>query len=379
VTSPRPLLYLGSVAFFHAGAVQALYGPSFASLQARFGVDVAEVGGSVAAHFGGAFVGVLLPSLLLVRFGYRWLMVAAAGLMAVGAGGVATAPVWWAALAASFVVGVGYGLSVVLYNLLLARVFGRRGAMAVNLINGAFGIGAVASPALVGWASGALGVGASALTVTFGGAGVLAALVALLASRAPAVPPPQVVAGGAARWAAVPVAATALFAVMFFVYVAVEVSTAAWAPTHLAERVGPARAALAASLFWGAMTVGRFVAAVIGSRVAPAPMVVGASLVGLAGMLLAAVPALTLAGYALAGLALGPVFPTSIAWLQQRFGPLAERVGPVVIASGNLGPVLGAPAVGLAVAALGVASIPLVLAGVVAALLVLAMVAALQR
>jgi MFS transporter, FHS family, glucose/mannose:H+ symporter len=173
----------------------------------------------------------------------------------------------------------------------------------------------------------------------------------------------------------VPIGPTLLFAAIFFVYVAAEVSTASWAPTHLSDRLGPARAALTASAFWLAMTVGRFVAAAVASRIRPGPLVVAASALGMVGLLLTQFGPLALAGYVVAGLALGPVFPTSVAWLQARFGPDTERVGPLVIASGNLGPVLGAPAIGMAVAALGVGAIPIVLGGVVAVLASLALAA----
>jgi predicted MFS family arabinose efflux permease len=70
----------------------------------------------------------------------------------------------------------------------------------------------------------------------------------------------------------------------------------------------------------------------------------------------------------LAGLGFAPVFPTTIAWLQWRFGDRGERLTPFVIASGNLGPVLGAPAVGVVVMASSPESIPSVLAGVAALL-----------
>jgi MFS transporter, FHS family, glucose/mannose:H+ symporter len=166
-----------------------------------------------------------------------------------------------------------------------------------------------------------------------------------------------------------PVGAALLFAALLFVYVASEVSTSSWAPTHVAAQFDAARGALAASLFWVGMTAGRFLAACLRPpRAAARPRagVLGGRARGAA----AGGPAgLGAAGYVVAGLALGPVFPTSVVWLQQRFGERAEQVGSLVLAAGNLGPVLGAPAVGLAVAALGPDAIPVVLAAVVGLLL----------
>jgi MFS transporter, FHS family, glucose/mannose:H+ symporter len=366
---------LGMAAFLYLGGIQAAYGPSFAALQARFGVGLGEVGGSVGAHFLGGFVGVMASGLLLARFGYRPLLVAASLLVAAGAATVAFAPAWGVALLGALVIGLGYGHSVVLYNFLFARAFAPRGAAAVNLINGGFGIGAVLVPALVGWTT-ALRLArapdgiASVTPLVFGAIALVGVALALAVLRAPGLP--GAASGpGPRRGGRAPVAAAALFAALMFVYVAAEVGTSAWAPTHVAGQVGAARGALAASVFWIAMTVGRFGAAALAGRWRSRDLVLGAAALGTAGLLVAALPGLALVGYALAGVALGPVFPTTVVWVQQRFGARAEQVGSLVLAAGNLGPVVGAPAIGVAVAAIGTEAIPLVLAAVAGALLAL--------
>ena len=380
-TAKRALMALGLLAFLHIGGLQATYGPSFAALQARYAVDVAEVGMSVSAHFFGAFVGTLLAGAAVARFGYRRLLVSGSLLMASGSVAVGLAPTWILALLGALLGGLGYGLSVVLYNFLFARVFADRGAAAVNLINGTFGVGAVLAPAMVGLATAALVAreGAQVALVTplvFGGSALLGMVVAAGAARIPWLPPPQSrQAAAAGMRGALPLVAVTLFAGVFFVYVAVEVSTAAWAPTHVAGQLGPALAALAASVFWIAMTIGRFAAAAVGARVRPRDLVLASSALGLVGVLIAQAPGLALVGYAAAGLALGPVFPTSVAWVQERFGTRSEQVGPVVIAAGNMGPVLGAPAVGVVVAAAGADAVPTVLAAVLVVLVVLVVVA----
>jgi len=156
------------------------------------------------------------------------------------------------------------------------------------------------------------------------------------------------------------------------VYVAGEVNIAAWAPTHMQELVGPARAALVVSVFWFTMTLGRFGIAFFGGRSDPATLVVAAATLALGGLLLTNHPPLAVVGYAIAGLGMGPIFPTTVVWLERRFGDQTVRVGPLLLAAGNLGPVVGAPAVGLVVAALGPLAVPSVLAGLVGLLLVLA-------
>jgi len=373
-------MVLGILAFLHLGALQAAYGPSFAALQVRHGVGVAEVGTVVSAHFLGGFVGVLASGALLARFGYRRLMIQVALGMAIGGAAVGFATGWLAVLAGAALVGLGYGVSVVLYNFMFARAFAPAGASAVNLINGAFGVGAVAMPALIGLATAVLvardpGRIAEVPPLVFGAATLLALAVVAMALRVPWLPPrtgarpsSHARAGGAATHRPPVAGAAALFSALLFMYVAAEVATTSWAPTHLTDAFGAARAALVVSVFWIAMTTGRFLAAAFAGRLRPGDLVLGAVALTLVGIVLARLPGLAFVGYAVVGLGLAPVFPTSVVWIERRFGDRAERVAPWILAAGSLGPVLGAPAVGVAVAAAGAAAVPTVLAGVFAAL-----------
>ena len=84
----RALMALGLLVFLHLGLLLAAYGPSFAALQLRHGIGVAEVGTSVSAHFFGGFVGVLAAGLVIARLGYRRAMVLSAALLALGGAGV---------------------------------------------------------------------------------------------------------------------------------------------------------------------------------------------------------------------------------------------------------------------------------------------------
>jgi fucose permease len=367
---------LGIVAFVHLGTIQASYGPLFGALQQRFAVGVAEVGVSVGANFLGGFFGVLLSSLLFRRLGYRHAITLATLLLGGGLTGVALSPNWMGVLVGAATTGFGYGVAVVLYNLLFARAFAPRGAAAVNLINAFFGVGAIVTPAFAAAviaaqvAGGPAGI-ASAPPIVFGAIASLAVVVLLMLRRVPSFPAVSTPLGErhpAVAWPLL-IGPLALYAGIFFLYVAVEVSTASWAPTHLERFVDPATAALAVSLFWGAMTLGRFGAAALGGRIAAGTLLLGSVSLALVGVLMTPFAALAFLGYALTGLGLGPVFPTTVVWLEERFGDATVVVAPIALASGNLGPVIGAPAIGLLVAALSTAAIPWVLAGFVALLL----------
>ncbi len=362
----RLLLATGALTFLSIGAVQAMYGPAFPALLGRYAIGIGQVGAVVSAHFLGSFVTIAASGVLLARFGYRNLMTVGAGGLALGAAGVALSPVWSGTLAAAFVGGLGFGLLDVTVNLLFARSFGGHSTAALNLLNAAFGLGAVAGPVLVG----AL---APRMAPPFLLLAALTAVAGALMLRVP-VPRPLTPPTGAPRAPRGPLLG---FMVVYFLYVSVEVGVASWEPTHLAPVVGEARAAFLTGLYWGALTIGRFVAVGVSSAVRPADMVFGAAVLATAGAWLAGVPGWAAPAYALVGFAFAPIFPTTLAWLQEVFPQRAERIAPLVIAGANLGPVLSAPAIGWVVAATGSGSIPLVLAVLVTLLLV--SVAALWR
>lgn len=376
----RKLMAVGLLAFFQLGLIQAAYGPAFISLQARHGIGVAEVGTSVGMSFFGGFFGVLISGVLLVRFGYQRLLLGATSLLTLGMATVGWAPDWGWVLTGAAISGFGYGVVVVLYNFLFARAFAPQGAAAVNLVNAMFGVGAILMPSVVaGITAWQVGIEPARLALVPPYAFSLVAMVGALVFLAlwslpwfPERPARQLSARGLAG---VPLLSAGLLAAVLLVYVAGEVSIAAWAPTHLEGLVGAARAALVVSLFWATMTVGRFGVALFGGRSDPARLVLTSVVVALVGISLAHIEGLAFLGYALAGLGMGPIFPTMVVWVERRFGEQTVRVAPVVLAAGNIGPVVGAPTIGLVIAATGSQAVPSVLAAVLALLLVVTLAA----
>ncbi len=355
----RNLLGAGSLIFLSIGALQAMYGPAFPAFLARYDVGIGAVGGVVGAHFLGSFVTIAASGVLLARFGYRPVLLAGTLALAAGASGVALSPAWGWTLASALLGGLGFGLLDVSTNLLFARGFGARSASALNLLNALFGLGAVLGPLLVGLLAPSL-----LLPFAIAAAVTLMAGVLVLGLR---VPPPLETPAGlrGAPWA--PLIG---FVVLYFVYVACEVGVSSWEPTYLAPALGEARAAFFTSVYWASLTVGRFVAAAIGSSVRPRDLVLGASVLALAAASVAGIDGWAPVAYGLVGFAFAPIFPTALAWLAEVFPRRSEQVAPLVIAVANLGPVLGAPAIGWVVARTGPAYIPAVLAVLVGALAV---------
>jgi fucose permease len=358
---PRPLTRTAvagcCAGFVVIGALQALYGPAIPAIRARFGVTPAVAGLGLSAQFTGALIGVVVFELLRSRFSDRALLGASYTLMAAGAVLFAISPSWPAALGASLMTGVGAGGIDYGLNRLFAVSFGRRSTAMLNLLNAYFGVGAVAGPALVGW------VGASHYPWLF--AAVAAASVLLIPTlggvgRTPppaAAPARAPVSRARTRWI------VAAFVTIYVLYVAIETGAGGWEPTHL-EAVGYSAsvAATATSVFWLALTVGRFVAVPVSLRW-PGPAIVIGCCLGMAIFLGAAtVPAAAPYAYAGLGLACAPIWPTGLPWLA-RSAPTVAAASAYVMAASMVGGIAFPPLLGRAIEVAGVRSVPLVLGG----------------
>lgn len=187
----RPLLTTvaitaSCVAFVVIGALQALYGPAIPALREEFGISPAVAGLSLSAHFVGALLGVLIYHVLRGRLNNRVLLGGSYLLMAAGAAVFAFSPSWNLALTGTFVIGLGFGGIDYGLNQLFAIGFGRRSTAMLNLLNGHFGVGAIAGPALIGW------LGADRYPQIFLGVGVVCLLILVtlggVAAREPEPP-----------------------------------------------------------------------------------------------------------------------------------------------------------------------------------------------
>ncbi|MFD7553273.1 MULTISPECIES: MFS transporter [unclassified Streptomyces] len=356
----RPLLTTvaitaSCVAFVVIGALQALYGPAIPALREEYGISPAVAGLSLSAHFVGALAGVLIYHLLRGRLNNRALLGGSYVLMAAGAAVFAFSPNWTLALAGTFVIGLGFGGIDYGLNQLFAVGFGRRSTAMLNLLNGHFGIGAIAGPALIGW------LGADNYPEIFVGIGVVSLLILVtlggVAAREPRPEPAEGAPAGGAR--VLPIIAA--FIGIYVLHVAIETGVGGWEPTHLeAVGYGAATAATATSAYWAAMTVGRFVVAPLSLRWS-APSILIVCCAGMAGfLLLATVPALAPYAYFGVGLMIAPIFPTCLPWLN-RAVPGVSAAGAYVIAASMIGGVAFPPLLGGVIDTMEVKTVPLVL------------------
>lgn len=341
------------------GAGQSLFGPALEPLATRFSIDLSAVSLIISLYFLGAGTAILAAGLLVRRFGYARVLGASAALMMLGGLLIGVAPTWPLVLAAALVMGVGFGVLNISTNLVLLRHFQAHAAAPVNMLAALFGVGAILGPLLLG-----------ALLPRVGLPFMLVALLAAFAIvpnlRLPEPGPLPPKRNG------LPAFGPLLgFLVLLLVYVASEVSGAAWEATHLTPYFGVEQAAYLTSLYWLALTIGRFIATPLSAHISPQRLVLGAAALALVGALLTHVIPIAPAAYMLLGFAFAPIFPTSLVWLQHVFPGRVEQVTPLVMSVANFGAVISAPVIGLAVTRYGSDVIPSALSLSVALLVVL--------
>ncbi|HEX9440770.1 MAG TPA: MFS transporter [Roseiflexaceae bacterium] len=341
--APRGTMIASCASFFALGLMTAALGPALPDLAANSGSSLATIGGVITALFLGALISLSVAGPLNDRLGQRPVLIVGVVLLALGTLGIAASHWLPLTLLCAVVAGLGHGAIDISTNVLIAEVFVGRSAAALNLLNVFFGLGAVAGPAIAGltlrlWntALPALWIGA-ALTL------LQAPLIPLLADAPRA---PHAVAGKSRAAALFRTPLLWALGVLVLLYVGVENGIGSWTTAYLASttRLDHATAALAASGFWLALTGGRVIAALIGTRLTPNRLLLIALIGAFAGgvLLVASVgnAPLTIAAVLFMGLCFGPVFPTTLAITTATFRQAPGTAASAVVAMGSFGGML---------------------------------------
>ena len=326
------------------GLLWAAYGPAIPQLQRQFGIDEAAAGVPLGIQSAGSVLGALAVPLLLRRLGYRAVFASAFVALVVGSLVIGFLPAWAAILVGAGVAGLGLGCCDTLVSQSFIVGHGRRGAAMVNVAHGCFGIGTVLAPALLAV------LGAQNWRVMFL---VVAGLIVLAGTGLPGIAQHSTMPGAATARTAPRMSRVGLwvvvgFLVLYIAHFGVQSGIGSWEPTRLIDQgYAEQQATLATSGYWLAMVVGRVAAIPFANRFRPSRIVIVSSLGMTAAVLLATlVPGSTVWAYLLAGLMIGPIFPTGLTWLltsgHANGGTFSYVVASALAGSIVLPPLLGA-------------------------------------
>jgi fucose permease len=337
--APSPVIfYLLCAGFIVNGIVISFIGPLLPVFSAKWGLDDARAGYFLLVQFLASFIGVLFSSRLIAAKGFKPAITL--GLVLLGIGfALLSAPTFHLSLVAAGIYGLGYGFNTPGTNLWVSESYGERRASALNVVNLAWGIGAIVSSPLAKFTIRTATVNSLLLVI---GATCLVLAVALLRMKFGhpyhEVDAPDTLPVSSKNSFGV----AALLGTLFFVYVGTEVGTSSWSPMHAQ------RAAEWATNNW-ALTPMFFFAGLLGGRGAAAAILLQLNEVSVAisGLFVAAIgelifitahsPAALFGGAFCAGLGLSSLYPIWVAWLSKWFGERARKVGGVMFALAALG------------------------------------------
>ncbi|MFC4858633.1 MFS transporter [Actinophytocola glycyrrhizae] len=330
-----------AVVFGLLGLFQATLGPLIPLLRDRDDLSAGTAGLLVTGFFGGSLVSTAVGGLLSDRFAGPPLYVTSAVLLPAGLGLLALPAGWPVPLLAVAVAGLGFGGLVLIINTVMAA----RGLTYVNLVNGTYGLGAAAGPALI--------------SVTHGGVLFAVLAVGVLVSLPWTVPSAETTVERARLRMSLPLV---LFCAMLFCYAGVETGLSSWEATHLrAHGYSADTAAALTSLFWLGLAGGRLLVPLVTRNWSPPRLIVSALLACGASLSVIAFDFSAPAGFLLLGACAGPIFPATLAWIARTL-PHPRRVNAAVLTVAMLGNAAVPALIGFGLEATSVLALPLFVA-----------------
>ncbi len=304
--SPAKTLAVLHPAFALTGVCHSIGGPLLPSLQPEFHLNDAQAGLLLFAYFSGTSLGALLC-------GRRHARTLALGFLGLTAAALAVAAANRALLYPVFLLfGICVGVPMTAVSMLAGRTFGARSAAPLTLLNFTWSAGALFAPLL---ASRLLnGHTFRAAYLVLAAASLIAAIsCALQLKDSPQTHSPAPTSSPTSNLRLI-----AVFALLTFLEVGVENTSAAWLSTFVLRTAGtgPSLAAAASSFYWGGFLASRGMASLLLLRVPPGRLLGGAAFAGiLAGTALLSTPPTFYHALAMIvlGAALAPIFPLLLA------------------------------------------------------------------
>ena len=345
------------------GATASFFGPLVGAIAQRFHESIAIAGTSLSMYFVGGFVGVMIGWFIVQHLQGRVATIGGLLSLALGSGCVVVAThlhQWSLFCAATVVLGVGFGALDFSLNTILGRSAIEGRAQRLSFANAFWGVGSILGPLLIAI------IHPQHFVTLF----AIIAVASLLLSplfrglHAPALRSAQHEQSLSPR----PVLVT--FIIAFILYVSVEMASSGWMATSLhsagfSERTG----AIVTASFWGALTVGRMLGGRLHRHLSAQQLVVSGLIAAIVLSLAATVHVVAPFAFVALGLAIANVYVFGIIWFQETVGTDNRGLSLIIVWT-MAGGVLGPSATSFLVARGGLDTVPISIALLSAATLV---------
>jgi MFS transporter, FHS family, glucose/mannose:H+ symporter len=340
------LIFAAILAIFVYGMTAALLGTILPDLSERFHLTPRQNGAIAAAQAVGLMLASLAVGPLLDAQGDKIGLLLGLAAIAIALFALPRAGGFNAILFEMFLLGVGGGIVVTGANALAGAAASAHRAIALNLVNLFFGLGGFATPFL---AANLFRKNWTRLSTTV----AALALLTLAVHAFTPMPPPAAASGSVLAQASTLVTQPLLLllGLFLFLYVACEVGVWNWLPRHLIAQGIPESKALNILSFGFALglLLGRVAVSPILIHVPPVQVTLGAAVamaVTTLLMLRTNRPGPATALVFLAGLAMAPVFPTTLAIVGSAYPHISATATGFAITCGWAGLALSSPLIG---------------------------------
>jgi fucose permease len=338
------LVMLAYVAFISLGLPDGLLGVAWPSMRGDFGLPLDALGGLLFSTMLGYLVSSFFSGRILAMLGVGRLLAVSCAATGACLISYTLVPAWGLVVALGVIGGLGAGAIDAGINTYIAA---NHGESLMQWLHASFGVGVTLGPLIMtgalnlfqAWRVGYAVVGAAQLA--------LAAAFALTAARWKVQRKPESDAETHLMDYKTPLRETLrergawLSIFLFFIYTGIELTLGHWAYTLLTESRGiaPDLAGLWAGSYWATFTVGRVLAGIYARRMALRRLLTGSMLLALCGALLLwwnPTEWVSLAGVALVGFAIAPIFPGLVSGTNGRVSArhTANTIGMQISAAG---------------------------------------------
>jgi fucose permease len=336
-------LVLTCIIFLILGSATAAVGPVLPTLAGNTHPSLADIGSLFTAIFLGALISQFAAGPISDRIGQPRVLLAGIFLLSFGLFGFTLFRSLIFVLIFAFIAGLGHGAMDLGSNVLISRVFASRNVSALNILNLFFGLGAFIGPACV---SLALSLGSTGLIVLWINA-ILILLAAPFVIRMKNLPLSHTDFANEENGRTVYRSTLVwLLGFMILIYVGTENGLGGWITTYVNRTtlLTLDKSALVSAGFWGALTLGRLVAAYLGTKLSSLRILlislVCAILGGLAFALSSGSATPTILAILFTGFSFGAIYPTTIAIITTAYHNSPGKAASIAAAMGSLGGML---------------------------------------